>query len=106
MSLINADLEKSSEEKAKDAVRIINAKLDESFKNIIVNAKSIFDLVWHDKELSPEQIFAALGTSAVKLMQISIATQSFVNSLKADSLSLVPLKSITPHEDGSIELGE
>lgn len=108
MSLIDVSLEKSVEEKGKDAVRILNARLDESFQMLINNAKSIFNTVWRneDHELTPEVIFAALGTSAVKLIQISLATQAFVNSLQPETLVLPALKKITPNEDGSVVLSE
>ena len=70
--------------------------------------KQTYDMVWNNKQFTPEQIITAMGTDAVALFtnhgneQIALATLAQQNGITYTPLAVPANYTLTPQQDGSI----
>lgn len=74
-----------------------------AYQNILASHIRLMRLVWRHPTLTPEQIFAALGTDAAEIVEASRAVLPLIlkHSL-AHAILPPPNVTVTPNPDGTV----
>lgn len=62
---------------------------------------ALFNLIWKNKNVTPEQMFEKYGTDAAELFRVSSAIQDILIAVKPNYKPLVPLCQVYFRADGS-----
>ncbi len=71
-----------------------------------MTAKNTYDLLWLNKNKTPQDICNSLGAEAVKAFELHGALQELIYSLDNSWVPLVPLKKYTKNENGTVSIVE
>lgn len=88
-----------------EAQRIVAFNKD-FLENIIINHKNGFDMVWNNTNATPQEILNVFGTNAYKLFEASFAVQQLITEIKPDYAPLVPPRTYTINQDGTVVVDE
>ena len=77
-----------------------------AYRQLLDNYTRSYNLVWHNPTFTPDQVVAALGTSAVKLFTLSALTAQLLAAAGATAIPLtMPAGwNYQAHDDGSVAL--
>jgi hypothetical protein len=82
----------------------------QEYNRRVMFVKRGYDLVWNNRNATPEQIIEAMGTDAVAMFtnhgneQIALATLAGQNGLTYTPLAVPAEYTLTPNQDGSISV--
>ena len=99
-------IEKTLEEKQAAAKAQILARVSQSVGMIQNQFTAMFASVWMNPELTPQQVFDAMGTDAASLFQLAGLTQNFLNTLKPGLCVQQPPVAYTINQDGTVTVAE
>lgn len=66
----------------------------------------IFNMVWKNKDFTAKQIVDEFGTDAVAMFTVSGTIQGLLASIDPSYEALVPPKTYTPNQDGTVTVAE
>ena len=89
-------------ERKKEVVKKLKQMAGRSLEVLERNHKKAVQLVWQNPDLTPQEVFDALGVEASEALQIDFAGVNLVNQFKPDTIDLSELPSTTINEDGTV----
>lgn len=70
------------------------------------SAKQTYDLLWHNKDKTPQEVCDLLGVDAASGFDIHGALQTLIYQLDNSWVPLVPTHSYVKNVDGTVTIGE
>lgn len=101
MSLINHH----SEQAAPSLLDIIKSLNTGCLNTMGATAARLFDIVWHTKGKSPQEVCDLLGTEAVKAFELHAKMQELIYALDPTWVPLVPPHEYVKNADGTVTIG-
>lgn len=98
---------------AKRAATQVKRGIQQTAKGLIHNWEHAFDLVWHNRQATPAEVFAELGTDAGEALALSAALVAFLETVLTgrddEQLAKIQAKvsalpAFTVAENGSVTL--
>lgn len=86
-----------------DLIQDENTRLLQIMKT---SAKRSFDIFWHSKDKTPQEIAAMLGPDGAKAMELHGKLQELIYATDPTWVPLVPPKAYTKNQDGTLTIGE
>lgn len=98
--------EKTKAEKITDIVREIDKTSYETIENAKVGYKAAYDLLWHNSEITPQEICDAFGNEAYKLFENAMKWISLIQEFDATWVYPPAPNLFTINQDGTVTIGE
>ena len=87
-----------------DVVINIQTYVDISATFLKMQHTEMFNMVWSNKDYTPEQIVEALGTKAASFFKLSSDTQDLLKEEDPSYIRLATPKKVTINKDGTVTL--
>ena len=86
-----------------DVIKIQNTVCLNQMKR---TAKNVFNLVWNNSSLSPQEVCDVLGVDAAKGFDAHAKLQELIYFIDSSWVPLVPPVAYVKNEDGTVTIGE
>ena len=101
MSLISPTLQPPSPT-VLNALQVQNTMCLQVMKS---TAKNVFEIVWHNGSLTPQQVCDAMGVDAVKGFDAHSALQELIYAIDPSWVPLEPAYNYTKNANGTVTIG-
>jgi len=98
-------IEKTHDEILKDEVLKIIESSNNISKGTDIRHKNLWNLIWNNKNVTPQEIFDVFSTDAYKLFELSSALQTLLSRVIENYQFMTPKYEYTINEDGSVTVG-
>ena len=102
--ILNNDL--TQEEKIEKHKADIIKKNNKLYNRMKREHQTLFNMIWSDELLSPQEVLDSFGTDAVDLFTFSSKIQELLEQVDSSYVALVPPMPYVINEDGSVSVGE
>lgn len=79
--------------------------INTNFNQLVSQFNNLFNQVWNNHTLTPQQVFDAFGTNAAVLVSVSYNTGILLNALSPGVVNSNPPHSLTINSDGTVTVG-
>ena len=83
----------------------IISQINRDFNEVTATFKNLFQMVWSNPQLNPQQVLDAFGKDAAQLFLIASAFQNAVNTVVPGTINQVPPYQVTINNDGTVTVG-
>lgn len=80
----------------------ISAQMTSMYSPLVSGFNKLFNQIWSNDTITPQEAFELIGTDSVALFQIAGAFQQAINTAVPNSLNLTPPVSLTFNGDGTV----
>lgn len=77
-------------------------QMNMSFESLVDTFTTLFNMVWDNPTLTPQQVFDAFGANASQLFVISSTIKTAVNTITPGTLNQTPPTAYTINNDGTV----
>jgi hypothetical protein len=88
------------------AANAITAMSRRTFRDCAAAHRRLFDLFWNNPRATPQEIAAALGTSALALFTAHAALGAAIEAAVPGTVTYAPPRAYTVNPDGSLTVGD
>lgn len=92
-------------ESAPSPVDNIIAQNTSCLNTMRVAAKQVFNLFWHSKSMTAQEVCDSFGSDAGKAFAAHAALQSLIYLIDPTWVALIPPKTYTVNDDGTVTVG-